>query len=66
MHPRAPPAAKVLALADQPVLTINSSRQTDGEGDVIAEDTVIRYQERALNLRGSAMRRFTDGALQTR
>lgn len=61
---RATPAAKVLALADQPVLTLNSRRQTEGEANVVAEDTVIHYQKRGLDLRGPAMRRFAGGAVQ--
>ena len=42
---RVTPAAKVLALAEQPVLAPSSRRPADGEADIIAEDTVIRYQK---------------------
>ena len=55
------PAAKVLALAEQAVLTLDSRRQTDGTADVVAEDIVIHYQENAMDLHGSAMNKPTGG-----
>jgi hypothetical protein len=58
------PAAKVLALADQPAMTLNARRSTDGKADVVAEDIVIHYQKRAMDLHGSAMNKPTGGTVQ--
>jgi len=57
------PAAKVLALAEQAVLTLDSRRQTDGTADVVAEDIVIRHQKHA-TVYGSAMNKPTGGTVQ--
>ena len=61
---RVTPAAKVLALAGQPAVTLNSRRSTDGKADVVAEDIVVHYQKCALDLHGSAMNKPTGGTVQ--
>jgi orotidine-5'-phosphate decarboxylase len=58
---RVTPAAKVLALAEQPAVTLESRRST--EADVVAEDIVIRYHEGAMNLHGPAIKP-TGGTVQ--
>jgi hypothetical protein len=59
------PAARVLALAEPPAATLKSRGATDGKADVGAEDIVIRYQKRAMDLHGSAMNKPTGGTVQT-
>jgi hypothetical protein len=59
------PTAKVLALSRQPVVTRNSRRPPDGsEADIVAEDFVIRYQERAADLPGQAAKQTTSSPVQ--
>jgi hypothetical protein len=55
-------AAKVLALAEQPAVTLESRRST--EADVVAEDIVIHYQKRVMDLHDPAMKKPTTGTVQ--
>lgn len=57
--------AKVLASAQQPVITRNSRQASVGsEGDSVAEDIIIRYQKGAANLPGQAAKKATSGLVQ--
>ena len=58
-------AAKVLSLPEQqPMVTRNSRQPAVGEADVIAEDIVIRYRKRAVDLRGQAAKKPTSSPVQ--
>jgi hypothetical protein len=59
------PTAKVLASFQQPVATGNSRQSPDGgEADIVAEDIVIRYQKRAVNLPGQVAKKPTSSPVQ--
>lgn len=60
------PQAKVLPLSQQPVVTLNPRQSTDsGTADAIAEDLVIRHQERAADLRDNpAAKNLTSSPVQ--
>jgi hypothetical protein len=59
------PTAKVLASFQQPVVTGNSRQSPDGgEADIVAEDIVIRYQKRAVNLPGQVAKKPTSSPVQ--
>jgi hypothetical protein len=60
---RVTPAARVLALAEPPAVTLKSRRATDGKADVVAQDIVIRHQKRAMDFHGSAMNKPTGGTV---
>jgi hypothetical protein len=59
------PRAKVLASFQQRVGTGNSRQSPDGgEADIVAEDIVIRYQKRAVNLPGQVAKKPTSSPVQ--